>query len=158
MPELKLINEQRNLPLAKLASLRHPSVDFISLQKGEQAEQELASLIQQGWDGPAITSFSDELHDFSDTAALIDNLDLVITVDTSVAHLAGALGKPVWILNRFDACWRWLYGQDPNRTDSPWYPSARLFRQPKQGDWDSVIEQVKLALQNLASSPQAHGR
>jgi hypothetical protein len=150
-PELVLINEQRNLPLAKLAGLRHPSVDFISLQKGEQAQSELASLIQQGWDGPDITSFSDELHDFSDTAALIDNLDLVITVDTSVAHLAGALGKPVWILNRFDACWRWLYGQDPNRTDSPWYPTARLFRQPKAGDWDSVIDQVKLALQELAA-------
>ena len=73
--------------------------------------------------------------DFSDTAAFMDNLDLVITVDTAAAHLAGALGKPVWILNRFDTDWRWLL----ERTDSPWYPTARLFRQDKPGDWDSVI-------------------
>ena len=66
--------------------------------------------------------WTDELTDFADTAALIEALDLVITVDTAVAHLAGALGKPVWILNRFDACWRWLADRD----DSPWYPSARL--------------------------------
>jgi len=72
-------------------------------------------------------------------------LDLVITVDTAVAHLAGALNKPVWILNRFDACWRWLR----DRTDSPWYPRARLFRQPKPGDWDSVIADVVLALREM---------
>ena len=70
-----------------------------------------------------------------DTAALIETLDLVITVDTAVAHLAGALGRPVWILDRFDHCWRWLAG----RSDTPWYPTARLFRQPAPGDWDSVI-------------------
>jgi len=79
-----------------------------------------------------------EMKDFSDTAALIANLDLVITVDTAVAHLAGALGKPVWILNRFDSCWRWFR----EREDSPWYPSARLFRQPSPGEWKTVIEKV----------------
>jgi len=65
-------------------------------------------------------------------------LDLVISVDTSVAHLAGALGKPVWILSRFDGCWRWLLDRD----DSPWYPTARLFRQRAPGDWDAVIARV----------------
>ena len=70
------------------------------------------------------------------------NLDLLITVDTSTAHLAGALGKPVWILNRFDTCWRWLL----ERTDSPWYPTAKLYRQEKGEDWDSVIQRVKTDL------------
>jgi len=70
------------------------------------------------------------LNDFSDTAALIENLDLVITVDTSTAHLAGALGKPVWLMNRFDTCWRWFLG----REDTPWYPTFRIFRQPKPDD------------------------
>jgi ADP-heptose:LPS heptosyltransferase len=86
-----------------------------------------------------------ELNDFADTAALVATLDLVITVDTSVAHLAGALGAPVWILNRFDACWRWLR----DRTDSPWYPTARLFRQPNLGDWDPVIRDIAAALDQL---------
>ena len=143
-------NGRRNITLATLASLKHPAIDFISLQKGEAAEQELADLQAAHWDGPAIASYSEHLQDFSDTAALIDNLDLVIAVDTAVAHLAGAMGKPVWILNRFNACWRWLYGQNPSRTDSPWYPTARLFRQPKLGDWDSVIEQVRVALIEMA--------
>ena len=145
-PEVWSLNERRNIPLIKLAGLKHPNIDFISLQKGEQAEQELVDLQAQGWDGPIVTSYSERLQDFSDTAALIDNLDLVIAVDTSTIHLAGAMGKPVWILNRFDACWRWLYGQDSSRSDSPWYPTARLFRQPKDGDWESVVSEVRQAL------------
>jgi ADP-heptose:LPS heptosyltransferase len=90
----------------------------------------------------ALHDWTDELDDFADTAALVEALDLVISVDTSVAHLAGGLGKPVWVLNRFDQCWRWLTG----RTDSPWYPSARLFRQREIGDWEGVIEEVRCAL------------
>jgi ADP-heptose:LPS heptosyltransferase len=82
------------------------------------------------------------LHNFSDTAALIENLDLVISVDTSTAHLAGAIGKPVWILNRRDSCWRWLL----DRNDSPWYPSAKLFRQRISSDWNKVMEDVKSEL------------
>jgi len=78
---------------------------------------------------------------------LIDALDLVISVDTSVAHLAGALGKPIWLLNRHDNCWRWLLGRD----DSPWYPTLRQFRQPKPGDWDSVMEAVTAALGQAAA-------
>jgi ADP-heptose:LPS heptosyltransferase len=72
-------------------------------------------------------------------------LDLVISVDTSTAHLAGALGKPVWLLNRFDTCWRWLL----DRTDSPWYPTLRLYRQARPGDWDGVIERVRADLPQL---------
>jgi hypothetical protein len=83
-----------------------------------------------------------ELHDFADTAALIEALDLVISVDTAPAHLAGALGKPVWLLNRFDTCWRWMLRRD----DSPWYPTMRLFRQQRPGDWDGVMRDVRAAL------------
>jgi len=80
-----------------------------------------------------------DLADFADTAALIEALDLVISVDTAVAHLAGSLGKPVCILSRFDGCWRWLQGRD----DTPWYPSARLFRQPAPGDWASPLDALR---------------
>src|SRR4029077_6673857 len=114
-------------------------IEFYSLQKGEPAESELAELVRHNWEGPHIIDLTRELKDFSDTAALVDNLDLVISVDTSTAHLAGALGKPVWILNRFDTCWRWLL----DRTDSPWYPTARLYRQQKAGHWDDVVQQIK---------------
>ena len=89
-----------------------------------------------------ITDWSADFHDFSDTAALIENLDLVIAVDTAVAHLAGALGKPLWLLNRYNTCWRWLLDRD----DSPWYPTARLFRQDETRRWDSVIASVQTAL------------
>ena len=85
--------------------------------------------------------------DFADTAALIAALDLVISVDTSVAHLAGALGKPVWVLNRHDRCWRWLL----DREDTPWYPTMRLFTQPRPGDWASVVRRVSGELRNFAS-------
>jgi len=105
-----------------------PERQFFSLQKDGPAPPEHFRLID----------FMDEMADFADTAALIANLDLVISVDTSVAHLAAALGKPVWLLDRFDACWRWLTG----RRDSPWYPGLRLYRQPRPGDWDSVLAEV----------------
>ena len=81
-------------------------------------------------------------HDFADTAALMSLLDLVVTIDTSVAHLAGALGKPVWIMLQHSADWRWLL----DRNDSPWYPTARLFRQQQRGDWEGVVADVARAL------------
>ncbi len=89
-----------------------------------------------------VTDLSPQLSNFAETAAVIANLDLVITVDTSVAHLAGALGKPVWILLPFAPDPRWFL----ERSSSPWYPTARLFRQPTIGNWDSVIEDVNRAL------------
>jgi hypothetical protein len=91
---------------------------------------------------PAIQEHSEALADFADTAALLSSLDLVITVDTAVAHLAGALGRPVWIMLRSGADWRWLSGRD----DSPWYPTARLFRQQQPLDWDPVVAAVSRAL------------
>lgn len=145
-PDLWAVNQRRNLPLIKLAPLRHPQIEFYSLQKGQPAEQEWADLKVRGWQGPDLMDFTPDLSDFADTAALVENLDLVIAVDTSTAHLAGALGKPVWILSRFDSCWRWLL----NRADSPWYPSARLYRQRAPGDWESVVEAVQSDLLALA--------
>ncbi len=136
------VNKRRNIPLAKLASLKHPNIEFYSLQKGQPGESELAELKRSNWSGPDVLDFTSQLDDFSDTAALMDNLDLVLTVDTSTAHLAGALGKPVWILNRFDTCWRWLL----DRTDSPWYPTAKLYRQQKAEDWENVVQRVKTDL------------
>jgi ADP-heptose:LPS heptosyltransferase len=86
-----------------------------------------------------------DLESLADTAALIEQLDLVISVDTAIAHLAGALGKPVWLLNRFDSCWRWLI----SRSDSPWYPTMRVYRQRQPGDWESVVEPVRADLAQL---------
>jgi ADP-heptose:LPS heptosyltransferase len=86
-----------------------------------------------------VTHVGDALADFDDTAAVMALADLVISVDTSVVHLAGAMGRPVWVLLPFQPDWRWLLGRD----DSPWYPTVRLFRQPKPGDWDSVVAQVR---------------
>jgi tetratricopeptide (TPR) repeat protein len=146
-PERRALNVRRNIPLAKLAALKREHVQFISLQLGEQARSELRGLIATGWDGPRILDFTDELVDFAETAALIEQLDLVISVDTAAAHLAGALGKPVWILNRFDACWRWL----TNRDDTDWYPTARLYRQARPGDWDGVIGTVGAALDRFCA-------
>ncbi|WP_330995697.1 glycosyltransferase family 9 protein [Burkholderia territorii] len=125
---------------AYLPLLRLPGITFVSLQKGDLTRPQLYDL------PPELRPLDlmGEVRDFADTAALIECLDLVITVDTSVAHLAGALGKPVWILSRFDGCWRWLQ----NRDDSPWYPTARLFRQTRPGDWDGVIERVARALRS----------
>jgi Tfp pilus assembly protein PilF len=141
-------DKDRSLLLTQLASLfeNNHSIQFFSLQKGESAKQ-LQERNSCGWSNLAVADYTSDLHDWEDTAALIANLDLVISVDTAVAHLAGAMGKPVWLLSRFNGCWRWL----EDRTDSPWYPTMRIFRQPKAGDWDSVIEQVKLALQGLAA-------
>lgn len=114
-------------------------MQLVSLQKGEEAGQ----LKDLGWD---ILDLMDMCDDYLDTASLVFNLDLVISVDTSVAHLAGALGKPVWLLNRFESEWRWML----DRSDSPWYPKTKIFRQTEKGNWDSVIRRVAEELSNFA--------
>lgn len=137
--ELRKNDARRSITLDALRPiLKVPHVRFYSLQKGPASQQ----LTHWPELGEQIVDYTEELADFADTAALVANLDLVITVDTAVAHLAGALGKPVWILNRFDTCWRWML----ERQDSPWYPSAQLFRQPALGDWDSAIQSARTAL------------
>ncbi len=114
-----------------------PGLAVVSLQLDGRAE-ELAAL----GGGEAVLNAGPELGDYADTAALVANLDLVIAVDTSVCHLAGALGIPTWTLVDFAAEWRWLR----NRDDSPWYPTMRLFRQPTPGDWPAVVERVRAEL------------
>jgi hypothetical protein len=104
--------------------------------------------LQTGWDKPLplpITDLTSHIRDFSDTAALIYQLDLVITIDTAVAHLAGALGKPTWVMLPYAPDWRWMMGRD----DSPWYPTMRLFRQNQAGDWGDVIERMGEALEGF---------
>ena len=129
-PVQAAFDRRRSLSLTALAPiLAVPGVRFFSLQKGVPA-------------GPGLIDFMAEMTDFADTAALVANLDLVISVDTSVAHLAGAMGKPVWLLNRFDTDWRWLMEGE----DTRWYPSMRIFRQKSGGDWDGVIAGVREAL------------
>jgi tetratricopeptide (TPR) repeat protein len=110
------------------------NISFYSLQKGEAGKQ-----AKNSFEGMNFIDYMDEVHDFADTAALIENLDLIVSVDTAVAHLAGALGKQVWTLLPFAPDWRWML----NREDSPWYPTMRLFRQPSPGDWKSVIDKIK---------------
>jgi tetratricopeptide (TPR) repeat protein len=135
------IDARRSIPLADFAPLaRLPGVTFYSLQKGQHAAQSPPA-------GMSLIDWSGELTDFADTAALVDNLDLVISVDTAGAHLAGAMGKQVWLLNRFESEWRWLL----EREDSPWYPSMRIFRQPRPGDWRTVMAKVREALERRAS-------
>jgi hypothetical protein len=124
----------RSCRLADYAWLAQlPQVQFYSLQKGQAADQVAPLAAKMG-----LVDLGPELNDFADTAAAIMNLDLVITVDTAVAHLAGALGRPTWTLLPFHACWRWLQERD----DSPWYPTMRLFRQSRSGYWATVIQDL----------------
>jgi hypothetical protein len=126
-------------PLADIAGIH-----LYGLQKGIPAKQiEVQGLLE----GMRLTNFGQEFGDFSDTAAVVQNLDLVISIDTSVAHLAGAMGIPVWVLLPYACDWRWLL----NREDSPWYPTMRLFRQTKNGDWKGVLQDVTKALRELAA-------
>ena len=140
-PHAVAIDKRRSMRLADMAPLfTVAGCSFVSLQLGAPAAQRQHA-------GENLFDPSAHLNDWADTAALVAGLDLVIAVDTAVAHLAGALGKPVWLLNRFDSCWRWLL----NRDDTPWYPSMRQFRQTSRGDWNGVIERVKQALADRAS-------
>jgi len=138
-PETWAANQRRNVPLLLLsAALDLPGIDFVSLQKGEPAESEFRGREGAYWKVGRVFNAAADLKDFADTAGLIANLDLVISVDTSTAHLAAAMGKPTWILNRYDTCWRWLL----DREDSPWYASVRLYRQGADRDWNAVLKRV----------------
>ena len=143
-PDNNALDRRRSMTLDQFAPLAGiADVQYFSLQKGKPSEQ--AQIPPTGMELADLTS---ELHDFEDTGALVTNLDLVISVDTSVVHLAGALARPVWVLSRFDGCWRWL----EEREDSPWYPTARIFRQTAPGGWDDVIARVRNELMNFNRS------
>jgi hypothetical protein len=132
------LNLQQFTPLAAARGVR-----FYSLQKGPAGRQ-----AEDPPGGLELIDLGPELSDFADTAAVIENFDLVISVDTAVAHLAGAMGKPVWVLIPFPPDWRWLL----DRADSPWYPTMRLFRQQTPGDWDGVIRRVAAELSQYKSN------
>ena len=135
-------DRNRSMPLAALQPLDSvQGCRFFTVQPGLAAAERQTLATWQG-----ALDVGDQLRGFADTAALIEALDLVITVDTSVAHLAGALGKPVWILLAYVPDWRWML----DRADSPWYPTARLYRQPGLGDWDGVVRQVRADLSERA--------
>ena len=138
-------DHNRSCALTHFAPLADiPGVTLFSLQKGQGVEQLT--------DVPTVVGLGDALQDFADTAAAIQEMDLIISVDTAVAHLAGALGKPVWTVLCHAPCWRYLRG----RPDSPWYPSMCLFRQPRPGDWRSVFTQVERALRRRCSARHSH--
>ena len=131
----------RSVGWAEMRSLLCDEIEWFSLHKEVPATD--AKLFSSSAD---IRHFGREM-DFVETAAVVELMDLVISVDTSIAHLAGAMGKPVWVLLPFSPDWRWLL----DREDSPWYPSARLFRQDTRGDWADVLQNVRLALQTWLS-------
>ncbi len=131
-------DRRRSMPLSRLAPLAAAGrASFVSLQKPLPKSDEASMALF-----PGLTDISGDLTDFGETAAVIANLDMVITVDTAMGHLTGALGKPVWIMVPKASDWRWLL----DRSDSPWYPTARLFRQRTPGAWDPVIAEVAAAL------------
>ncbi len=135
-PHAAAIDQRRSMRLAEFAPLAGVSgCAFVSLQLGSPAAQIASAPF-------ALLDVAERLTDFAETAALVEALDLVISVGTAVAHLAGALGKPVWLLSRHDACWRWPREGD----DTPWYPTMRLFRQSTPGDWAGVMRRVAEAL------------
>jgi Flp pilus assembly protein TadD len=142
--EMVSIEQRKSLPLMALAPLTDVAgCDFVSIQYGPALKQAASPP-----PGMVLHEYSVHIKNFSDTAALMENLDLVISVCTSTAHLAGALARPVWLLNRFDTDWRWFF----DRTDSPWYPTMRIFRQPRSGDWASVVRSVTDALRSFVAA------
>jgi Tfp pilus assembly protein PilF len=146
MAQMRAMNHRRSIAAARLGKLAGlPGIGFVSLQHGRDDGDD--SLPQ----GLTIFDPMGEVAGFDDTAAIIANLDLVVAVDTAVAHLAGALAKPVWLLSRYDACWRWVAG----RPDSPWYPSLQVCRQPHAGEWDAVLAGVAQGLAVLGARGRA---
>jgi len=136
--------QNRAVSLAALAPLAAEGITFLSIQKGGPAAEAATPP-----PGMALVNLSDEIKDFEDTAAILSVADLLISIDSAPAHLAGALARPAWIMLGYVADWRWLL----DRADSPWYPSLRLFRQPKRRDWDSVIAAIAAELRAFRARP-----
>lgn len=138
---------RRSIPLEALKSLADFDCELISLQRPIPKADRIAIRAM-----PSLNLVGESLKDFAEIAAVVENLDLVIAVDSSIAHLAGALGKPVWVLLCYAADWRWL----TDRTDSPWYPSAQLFRQNTPGDWSGVVADVKRTWRGMHDRAPRH--
>jgi hypothetical protein len=144
LPGFTALDSRRSAGLASLAPLAALDAEFVSLQKGAPTNFD-------SWPGPPLHNPMSDVRNFADTAALIQHLDVVVSVDTAVVHLAGAMGKPVLMIDRYDSCWRWLSG----RTDSPWYPTVQIFRQSQPGMWHGVIDAV---MRELAMMVVERGR
>jgi hypothetical protein len=142
-------DRNRSMQLRPLFPVLDVDVDFVSLQKHPRPAD--AEALRER---PEIVDHTADLSDFVETAALVSCLDLVISVDTSVAHLAAALGRPVWLLVPFVPDWRWLLGRD----DSPWYPTLRIFRQSETREYGSVIERVRAELSGLVAAWKEKGQ
>jgi Flp pilus assembly protein TadD len=141
-------DSRRSIPLAMLAPLAAlDNIALVSLQKVLPARDQAARAAFT-----TMIDVADELTDFGQTAAVVANLDLVVTVDSAAGHLAGAIGRPVWVMMPTPSDWRWMI----DRTDSPWYPTMRMFRQPKPGDWATVVAQVTQALAGMPKSRARH--
>jgi tetratricopeptide (TPR) repeat protein len=135
-PVAQALDQRRSLPFTMMLPLTvTPGLSFVSLQMGS-ARGQIAGGVHDPMGG---------VKDFADTAAIVANLDAVVSVDTAVAHLAGAMGKPVFLLDRYDNCWRWLH----SRADSPWYPSMMIFRQTRMGDWLEPVTQAARTLEEF---------
>lgn len=146
-PAAAMVDQRRSMALQDFSPLTTlAGIGWVSLQMGPPAEQ-----IKTPPMGMTIGDWTDEIDDFADTAALMANLDLVITVDTSVVHLAGALGVPVWLISRYDACWRWM---SPSKT-TPWYPSLRHYKQESPGDWSTPLAEMRADLSELTKQNQS---
>lgn len=145
---LHMRDRERSMPGALLSRLAEvPDLQLFSLQKTDAGTGGTGQAVRDDGLPPGIVPLDGLLHDFSETAAAVANLDLVITVDTAVAHLAGAMGRPVWVLLPFSPDWRWLL----DRADSPWYPTMTLFRQARAGDWQGVMAEVTERLSSFAA-------
>ncbi|MCH4090196.1 tetratricopeptide repeat-containing glycosyltransferase family protein [Acetobacter sp.] len=146
--EAEVADRRRSTTLSTLAPLAAHASDaiFFSLQVGEQSCQARTPPA-----GMKLIDYTDALNDFGETAALIANLDLVIAVDTSTAHVAAGIGKPVWLLSRYDQCWRWL----SNRTDSPWYTSVRIYQQDTPLDWSGPVARIAMDLKTFERQHQS---
>jgi hypothetical protein len=143
LPWFTTLDGRRSTSLLALAPLGQvPGVALVCLQKGPAARETSTAPA-----GMALYDPMEAVSDFADTAAIVANLDVVVSVDTSMVHLAGAIGKKVLMLDRYDSCWRWLSG----REDSPWYPAMRILRQTRPGEWDGVVGRAAALLADMAA-------
>jgi hypothetical protein len=143
-PGAMAIDHLRSTNLSTFAPLANvQGIVFVSLQKGRPTSEIKTHRPQP----MTIADFDEDLFDFYDTACCMENCDLIITVDTAVAHAAASIGRPTWLLSRWDGCWRWF----KDRTDSPWYPTMRIFSQPKPHDWEGMMEEVAVELVKFIS-------